>query len=262
MEQSLPVNNNDKRTRGEKMLDTAAELDAEFGGTDYVDAVNDYLGIKKIDAATKKAKAELEAKKKAFAKKLSESIPSQNLADPRSRNQKLIDDAKELDSQVGGNQYERQARAYIDSAKPMAQIIKEGLIEAGYFKEVNGKKQVDWKKVTTAGKTTQEVVDAVKAHVEKTMPNSRLGALLPIIMKQVDTIVSEKKAAAVKAKINQITRYRARRITNIFRRNTRIENLVEIWKQGGLSEKAILEKLGEDFGFTQFTDENEKWIEN
>jgi hypothetical protein len=151
--------------------------------------------------------------------------------------------------------------AHEKEAKKMSGLdakIKQALIESGFGKEVNGKQQVDWKKFTTDSKNVGETIGKIR----DALKGKGFDSMIDTVEKRAEQLLSEKKAAAVKTKINQINRYKARRITNIFRRNTRIENLVEIWKQGGLSEKAILEKLGEDFGFTQFTDANEKWIED
>lgn len=251
----------DRVKKEDKMLAAAKEIDSKLGGSTYTDLVNDYLGIKKIEETKKKAQSEIEAKKKALQKKLSESIPSQNLRDPRSRNEKLLVEAKELDAMIGGNTYEKQVQAYINSAKPIGKMIEDALLDSGFSKEVNGKKVVDWKKVTTAGKTSKEVIDAVTKEVEKKYPNSNLGSLLPIIIERVDTLVTEKKKKAVAATVKRLQGYNTRRLINAVKRNTRIGKLVEIWKQGGLTEKEVLDKLGKDFGFTAYTKENEDWIE-
>jgi hypothetical protein len=80
-------------------------------------------------------------------------------------------------------------------------------------------------------------------------------------MKRVDEMVLEKKKKAIEAKAKQINRFKMRQISAAVKRSNRIKSLLEIWKQGGLNNATILEKMGEDFGLTQITDEQNEYID-
>lgn len=141
------------------------------------------------------------------------------------------------------------------------QKVREALIKAGFSKEVNGKTQVDWKKLTTDSKDINETVEKIKSALSESGITASDG-MMDLIKNRAEQLIIEKKKKAIETRIKQINRNKLRRIHNKLKRNTRIDNLLDIWKQGGLSEKVILEKLGEDFGFISFSAENEAWIEN
>lgn len=262
---SVGLPSQSERVSKEKKLKAKAkELDDAIGGNQYSNLVNDFLGITEAEKKQKKFDAKLEAKEKAFQKKLSSTRKIDKLGpkDPRTENQKLLDEAKELDEAIGGDTYQRQALAFITSGQNASDLVLQGMLDAGFGKEVNGKQQVDWAKVTADSKNTAETVDKIRKALEGKIPQAQLEALLPSIQKRAEELIDERKKAAISAKVGQINRGRMNSLLNKLRRKTKIDKLLETWKQGGLTEKVILDKLASDFGVTTFTDENEKWIED
>lgn len=146
--------------------------------------------------------------------------------------------------------------------KGLDKTIKEALIEAGYGKEVAGKQQVDWRKVTGSSKDAGPIVEKIKKVLEGKIPAGQLSTLLSAIENRANQIISEKKAQAIKTKVKQINKYKNLGIHKAISRNTRIQGLVETWRQGGLTDKDILEKLASDFGIITFTDADEKIVED
>jgi hypothetical protein len=157
---------------------------------------------------------------------------------------------------------EKKIKEEIDSLKQTkagtAAKIKEALIKAGFGKEVNGKQQVDWVKLTTDSKNVNDTIEKIKQSLQGVLPQNEID----FVANQIDKVITEKKAAEITKKVNSINRYKARRLLGVLRSRNKILDLVNIWKQGGLSNKVIQEKLGSDFGFNEFTAENEAWVEN
>ena len=164
---------------------------------------------------------------------MSEGLKSQNVKDPRSRNQKMLDEAKDLDSILGGNAYEALVNSYITQGKPENTIIKEALIDAGFYREVNGKKSVDWIALTSDSKNPMETVEKVKKSLQTGLSQTQVDSLGD----QILNLLTEKKRAAIRTKVNRIQGVRAARIINAKKTRTRINSLLETWKQGGLSDK-------------------------
>jgi len=172
-----------------------------------------------------------------------------------------------LDLDKAAKKAEREAAKKIkDEAKKwegkgLEKQIKEALIDAGYGKEVGGKMQVDWKKVTTDSRDAAPVVAKIKEALKDRIPADILASIMPIIESEANRIVVEKKKRAVKTKVEAYKRGRLRGVGQAVRRNTRIQGLVETWKQGGLTDADVLEKLASDFGVVAFSKEDERSIE-
>lgn len=141
-------------------------------------------------------------------------------------------------------------------------LIKETFIEAGFGKEINtktGKKTVvDWQKVTTDAKNVKDTVDKIREQLKGKIPQDLVDSLANTIEQRAETLVGEKKVQAIE---NATRRYRATRVLNTLKRRTRIQSLVDTWKQGGLTNRDIIDKMGRDFNFATFTKENADWVE-
>jgi hypothetical protein len=173
----------------------------------------------------------------------------------------LADQEAKLKAEIARKKQEAaEAKKWV--GKGLDKQIKDALIEAGYGKTVSGVEQVDWKKVTAGSKSAEPVVKKIKETLEGKIPADQLDVLMDAIEKRANEIITEKKATAIATKIKQINRYKNNRLLNSIKRNTRIQGLVETWRQGGLTEKDILERLGQDFGIISFTDEDEKIIQD
>lgn len=145
-------------------------------------------------------------------------------------------------------------------------LVKEAMIDAGFGKEVSdskgGKKTVvDWQKVTSDSKNVNETLDKLKEAIKGKVPQGAAENFFNTLERRANDIIKQKKVQAIESKVKQINRYRAKKVLSALRRRTKIENLVDVWKQGGLSNDVILDKLGDDFGFISFTNENRDWVE-
>lgn len=173
----------------------------------------------------------------------------------------LQNEAEALKKEIEAKKQEaKEAKKW--QGKGLEATIKQALIDAGYGKEVAGKQQVDWRKVTGSSKDAAPVVAKVKEALKGKIPADQIDALTEAIEKKAAELVTQKKAKAIETKIKQINRYKALKVLNKIKRNTRIQGLVETWRQGGITEKEILERLGQDFGIITFTGEDEKIIED
>lgn len=184
---SQPIPQGTKEKRDVVLKREAAELDAQFGGTSFTDQLNQYLSIQDADKTQSKKENEIKAKAKELFAQMSQAVPT--TPDRRTRKEKMIEKAKELDAFYGGNAYETQVNAYFAEPQSSADRVKEALIKAGFGKEVAGKQQVDWNKLTTDSKNVNDTIEKIKQALQGVLPQNEID----FVVNQIDKVITEKE---------------------------------------------------------------------
>jgi hypothetical protein len=254
-------------TREQKLRTLAAELDAELGGSAYTDIVDAFIGSKEAKEQSKKADAKRKSEIKAFYDMMSAKLPT-GTKDTRTKEQKLLDAAADLDAAMGGDNFTRQAQAFIAMGSNISDIVEQALIDAGFSKMVTDPKTgnkievVDWKALTTDSKSSADTIAKIRqAIIDKYGANSPILSELDAIEQQADKLIKEKKAKAVAAEIKRISRAKNKVQTIVGKRKSNIQKMLDKWKQGAFDEQQIMDDLADELGLVAFTAEDQATME-
>lgn len=222
-----------------------------------------------------KKKKETTAMSEKFAELMREKPLGQRDSKPRkTKAEKLREIAKELDSKFNTDVYSKQAEAYINSNAPIGAVnendlLKDALIEAGFVKEVfdpkkgENVKRVDWQAVASDSKNIDDTIAKMAKVLEGKLSPEQVNVLLAKLKNKAASIIDEKKKKAVENYVNRNVRKRAGKIADAIKRTkTQTDKLVELWKQGGLDNKQVMEILSKELGIITITPEIERVIES
>ena len=263
------IETGERQTKAERkeLEDLAKELDALYGTNEYSQKAAYFNNLKTTEKEAKETKRQI----KQFAELMKAKAPKENAKARKTKEDNLRELAQKLDARFNTNVYTKQVNAYMASLeleKGTASMVKEALIKAGFSKEVTNPKtgqkeqRVDWKAVVSDSKNIDETVDKITQALEQTLPPETARTIAAKVAIDLEKNIREKKKKAVENYVKAKNRSKTARISRMLKRNkTDIEKLIDIWKQGGLDEKAVKEILAEELGIVVINKEIEKTIE-